>query len=439
MMRIQTLHAREILDSRGRPTVEADVRLEDGTLGRAAVPSGASTGSAEAHELRDRDRRRYEGLGVRKAVAHVNAEMAQALIGKDAGDQKAVDDSLRLLDGTPNLQRLGSNAVLAVSLAVCRAAASAAGQTLHERIAALAGIARPSLPLPMVNILSGGLHAGRGMDIQDFLAIPVSADCFGDALHAVGRVRNAASRIAAARGMPTLLADEGGISPGLATAEAALDMMMQCIEQAGLKPGLDIAIAIDVAATTFRGERGGYFLRREGAQLTAGEWIARIAQWSSKYPVVSIEDGLHEEDWNAWRQLTGRLGATMQLLGDDLFATNVGRLKRGIAEGVANAVLVKLNQNGTLSGTLEFIATARAAGYRTVVSARSGETEDSFMSDLAVGAGAGQIKIGSLRTSSTLSKYNQLLRIEDAGGVTYEGYAALRPERGVTSLVRAPD
>jgi enolase len=376
---------------------------------------------------------------VRKAVAHVNAEMAQALIGKDAGDQKAVDDSLRLLDGTPNLQRLGSNAVLAVSLAVCRAAASAAGQTLHERIAALAGIARPSLPLPMVNILSGGLHAGRGMDIQDFLAIPVSADCFGDALHAVGRVRNAASRIAAARGMPTLLADEGGISPGLATAEAALDMMMQCIEQAGLKPGLDIAIAIDVAATTFRGERGGYFLRREGAQLTAGEWIDRIAQWSSKYPVVSIEDGLHEEDWNAWRQLTGRLGATMQLLGDDLFATNVGRLKRGIAEGVANAVLVKLNQNGTLSGTLEFIATARAAGYRTVVSARSGETEDSFMSDLAVGAGAGQIKIGSLRTSSTLSKYNQLLRIEDAGGVTYEGYAALRPERGVTSLVRAPD
>jgi enolase len=239
--------------------------------------------------------------------------------------------------------------------------------------------------------------------------------------------------------MPTLLADEGGISPGLATAEAALDMMMQCIEQAGLKPGLDIAIAIDVAATTFRGERGGYFLRREGAQLTAGEWIDRIAQWSSKYPVVSIEDGLHEEDWNAWRQLTGRLGATMQLLGDDLFATNVGRLKRGIAEGVANAVLVKLNQNGTLSGTLEFIATARAAGYRTVVSARSGETEDSFMSDLAVGAGAGQIKIGSLRTSSTLSKYNQLLRIEDAGGVTYEGYAALRPERGVTSLVRAPD
>jgi enolase len=439
MMRIQTLHAREILDSRGRPTVEADVRLEDGTLGRAAVPSGASTGSAEAHELRDRDHGRYEGLGVRKAVAHVNAEMAQALIGKDAGDQKAVDDCLRLLDGTPNLQRLGSNAVLAVSLAVCRAAASAAGQMLHERIAALAGIARPSLPLPMVNILSGGLHAGRGMDIQDFLAIPVSADCFGDALHAVGRVRNAASRIAAARGMPTLLADEGGISPGLATAEAALDMMMQCIEQAGLKPGLDIAIAIDVAATTFRGERGGYFLRREGAQLTAGEWIERIAQWSSKYPVVSIEDGLHEEDWNAWRQLTGRLGATLQLLGDDLFATNVGRLKRGIAEGVANAVLVKLNQNGTLSGTLEFIATARAAGYRTVVSARSGETEDSFMSDLAVGSGAGQIKIGSLRTSSTLSKYNQLLRIEDAGGVTYEGYAALRPERGVTSVVRAPD
>jgi enolase len=438
MMRIQTLHAREILDSRGRPTVEADVLLEDGTLGRAAVPSGASTGSAEAHELRDRDPERYEGFGVRKAIGHVNGEMAKALIGEDCRNQKAVDDRLRSLDGTPNLQRLGANAVLAVSLAVCRAAASAAGQMLHERIAGLAGIARPSLPLPMVNILSGGLHAGRGMDIQDFLAIPVGATSFADALHAVARVRSAASSIAAARGMPTLLADEGGISPGLATAEAALDMMMQCIEQAGLKPGLDIAIAIDVAATTFRGEHGGYFLRREGRQLTAEEWIDRMAQWSSRYPVVSIEDGLHEEDWNAWRQLTGRLSATMQLLGDDLFATNVERLKRGIAEGVANAVLVKLNQNGTLSGTLELIATARAAGYRTVVSARSGETEDSFMSDLAVGSNAGQIKIGSLRTSSTLSKYNQLLRIEDAGGVTYEGYAALRPPRGVTSVVRAP-
>jgi enolase len=426
MMRIQTLHALEILDSRGRPTVEADVCLEDGTLGRAAVPSGASTGSAEAHELRDRDPKRYEGLGVRKAVAHVNAEIAQALIGKDAGDQKAVDDCLCSLDGTARLQRLGANAVLAVSLAVCRAAASAADQMLHERIATLAGIATPSLPLPMVNILSGGLHAARGMDIQDFLAIPVRADCFADALHAVARVRNAASRIAAARGMPTLLADEGGISPSLSTSEAALDMMMQCIEQAGLKPGIDIAIAIDVAATTFRGEHGGYFLRREGRQLAAEEWIDRIAQWSSKYPVVSLEDALHEEDWNAWRRLTERLGATTQLLGDDLFATNVGRLKRGIAGGVANAVLIKLNQNGTLSGTLELIATARAAGYRTVVSARSGETEDPFMSDLAVGCGAGQIKIGSLRTSSTLSKYNQLLRIEDTGSVPYVGYAALR-------------
>ena len=439
MMRIHTLRAREILDSRGRPTVEADVRLEDGSFGRAAVPSGASTGSAEAHELRDRDPERYEGLGVRAAVAHVNGEIAQALIGEDAGNQKGVDDCLRSLDGTPNLQRLGANAVLAVSLAVCRAAATAAGQMLHERIAVLAGTAIPSLPLPMVNILSGGLHAGRGMDIQDFLAMPVRSACFGDAMHALTRVRNAATHIAAARGMSTLLADEGGISPGLASPEAALDMMMQCIEQAGLTPGLDIAIAVDVAATTFRAEHGGYFLRREAQQLTAEEWIERLAQWSCQYPVVSIEDGLHEEDWDAWRSLTGRLGASTQLLGDDLFATNLGRLKRGIAEGVANAVLVKLNQNGTLSGTLEFIATARAAGYRTVVSARSGETEDPFMSDLAVGSGAGQIKIGSLRTSSTLSKYNQLLRIEDAGGVSYAGYAALRPPPGGTRVVRTPD
>lgn len=412
--------------------------LNDGTLGRAAVPSGASTGAAEAHELRDRDPGRYEGLGVKQAIAHVNGEIARALMGEDASHQTAVDDCLRSLDGTPNLERLGANAVLSVSLAVCRAAAAAAGQLLHERIAALAGTARPSLPLPMVNILSGGLHAGRGMDIQDFLAIPVSAVSLADALHAVARVRNAASRIAAARGMPTLLADEGGISPGLESPEAALNMMMQCIEQAGLEPGLDIAIAVDVAATTLRSEQGGYFLPREGCRPTAEEWIERLAQWTLKYPVVSIEDGLHEEDWHAWQRLTGRLGATTQILGDDLFATNVGRLKQGIAEGVGNAVLVKLNQNGTLTGTLELIATARAAGYRTVVSARSGETEDAFMSDLAVGTAAGQIKIGSLRTSSTLSKYNQLLRIEDAGGVAYAGSAALRTERGETDVACAP-
>jgi enolase len=426
---IAQLHARQILDSRGRPTVEVDCRLEGGAFGRASVPSGASTGAAEAHELRDGDPAHYAGLGVLKAVANVNGEIAQALRGVDAMDQHGLDDRLVALDGTPQLARLGANAVLGVSLAVCRAAAAAGDQPLYERFAQLSG-ATPLLPLPMTNILSGGLHAGRGMDVQDFLAVPLRAATFTEALHLLSRVRNAASAVAQERGLPTLLADEGGLSPGLASGAAALRMMTEAIEAAGFQPGVDVGIAIDVAASTLCDKQGSYRFAREGVQRSSDEAIELLAAWVREAPVVSIEDGLDEEDWSAWTRLTQRLGAQVQLVGDDLFATNAQRVQRGIASGVANGVLVKANQNGTVSGTLGVIALARAAGYATVVSARSGETEDAFMSDLAVGSAAGQIKIGSLRTSSTVAKYNQLLRIEEDGRAAYAGAAALRGWRG---------
>ncbi len=427
---IRKLSARQILDSRGRPTVEVDAWLESGANGRASVPSGASTGAAEAHELRDGDPGHYAGLGVLKAVANVNGEIAQALGGVDALDQGRIDDMLLAMDGTPQLRRLGANAILGVSLAVCRAAAHAADQQLYQRIAQLGGGARPTLPLPMTNILSGGLHAGRGMDLQDFLAVPLRAASIADAIHQLARVRSAASEIASARGLPTLLADEGGLSPGLESGRSALQMMVDAIAQAGLEPGVDIAIAIDVAASTLQGADGHYRFAREGVQRSSAEAIAMLASWTSEFPVVSIEDGLGEEDWDGWAQLTRTIGGKVQLVGDDLFATNAMRLERGIRERAANGVLVKANQNGTLSGTLAVIAQAKAAGYATIVSARSGETEDAFMSDIAVGSGAGQIKIGSLRTSSTVAKYNQLLRIEEHSGAAYAGSAAIRGSDG---------
>ena len=424
-LRIQGVRARQILDSRGRPTVEADVTLSQGHWGRASVPSGASTGSAEAHELRDGDPALYGGLSVMQAVDHVNQTIAQALCGQDAWDQAAIDQTLVALDGTPQLSRLGANAILAVSIATARASAAALGQTLCERVHAMAGHPDMSMPVPMVNILSGGLHAGRGMDVQDFLAMPVRAVSMADAIHVLSRVRNAATEEARARGLPTLLADEGGISPGLASGRDALDMMMRIIERAGLQPGQDIVIAIDVAATALQDPRGGYALQREGRHASSAQMIEMLANWIEDYPVVSIEDGLGEEDWGAWAELTRRVGHRVQLVGDDLFTTHPRRLERGIREKVANGVLVKANQNGTLSGTLSLMAQAKAAGYATIVSARSGETEDAFMSDLAVGTGAGQIKIGSLRTSSTVAKYNQLLRIEEACGAPYKGLSAL--------------
>jgi enolase len=415
-IRISSLHARQILDSRGRPTVEVDVVLDDGSAGRASVPSGASTGTSEAHELRDRDPEWFAGLGVTRAVAHVDGEIARLVRGADPLDQRALDAALTEHDGTANLSRLGANAVLGVSLAVCRAAAASQNLALYQWIAELSGTENPTLPLPMINILSGGLHAGRGMDVQDFLAMPIGAGSIGEAIHHVSRVRSSAAEVMSERGLPTLLADEGGLSPGFATSTEALDLMVEAVRRAGLEPGRDIAFAIDVAAhSLYDGETGTYRLAREGRHATAAEMSDMIAAWVRDYPVVSVEDGLDEEDWPGWRELTSRLGDRIRLIGDDLFTTNPERLRRGSDEGCANGVLVKVNQNGTLTGTLEVIAAARRAGYAPVISARSGETEDSFIADLAVGTAAGQIKIGSLRTSDRLSKYNQLLRIADAG------------------------
>jgi len=419
--RIEEVRARQILDSRGRPTVEVDVGLTDGSVGRASVPSGASTGTSEAHELRDGDPAHYGGFGVLKAVAHVNGEIAVSVHGRDGRDQAQIDAALRELDGTARLSRLGANAVLGVSLAVSRAVAASQGQHYFERIAELSGVSTPTLPLPMVNILSGGLHASGGMDVQDFLAVPVRAESIEEAIHVIARMRTAATEVARAHGLPTLLADEGGLSPGFRTGREALSMMLESIERAGLRPGEDVALAIDVAASTFRERDGQYRLKREGRLSTSEQMVELFAQWVEEFPLVSIEDGLGEEDWVGWCALTVRLGNRLQLVGDDLFTTDSARLRRGIREGVANGVLVKANQNGTLTGTLEVIAQAKAAGYATIVSARSGETEDAFLSDLAVGSAAGQIKIGSLRTSSTVAKYNQLLRIEEVSRAPFVG------------------
>jgi len=422
--RIRALAAREILDSRGRPTVEADALLEDGSVGRASVPSGASTGTAEAYELRDGDPARYRGLGVLRAVASVEGEIAAALRGMNAEDQRSIDDRMRALDGTPQLRRLGANATLAVSLAVCRAAAASRGHALYERIAELAGTV-PAMPLPMTNILSGGLHAGRGMDVQDFLAVPLRAASIADAILVMARVRSAADDVVRERGLATLLADEGGLAPGCENGRAALLLLCDAIGRAGLVPGQDVGIAIDVAATTLATTAGSYRLAREGRTLDAAGMIDMVATWAREFPIVSVEDALGEEDWDGWGMLTMKQGGALQLVGDDLFATSASRVARGVGERAANAVLVKMNQNGTLTGTLDVIAQAKAAGYATIVSARSGETEDAFMADLAVGAFAGQIKIGSLRTSGTVAKYNQLLRIEERSRAPYAGVGVL--------------
>ena len=410
---IESVHARQILDSRGRPTVEVDVRLTDGALARASVPSGASTGTHEAHERRDGDPGDYAGLGVHGAVSAVRDELAPALRGKLATDQQTIDALLRDLDGTASLSRLGANAVLGTSLAVCRAGALVTRRPLFRHIADLAGVGAPVLPMPMVNILSGGLHAGGGMDVQDFLAVPAGSTDLPEAVHRMGRVRSAATDVLARRGLPTLLADEGGLSPGCRTGRQALEIMVESFETAGLEPGRDVLIAIDVAAHSFVTPTGHYALAREGVTRSTAEMIDAIEEWVRDFPVVSVEDGLDEEDWAGWTELTTRIGDRVRLIGDDLFTTNVARLERGIAEGAGNGILIKVNQNGTLSGTLDVVARARAAGYVPVISARSGETEDDFLADLAVATGAGQIKIGSLRCSDRLAKYNQLLRIAE--------------------------
>jgi enolase len=429
---IRHIHARQILDSRGRPTIEVDVELDNGTQGRASVPSGASTGAAEAHELRDGDQHRYEGRGVLAAVANVNGEIARLLAGADATDQRGIDDRLLELDGTEQLCRLGANAILGTSLAICRAAAAAMRQPLYRRIADLAGIREVTMPMPMVNILSGGLHAGRGMDVQDFLAIPASATSIDEAIHMVSRIRSSATQVMAKRGLTTLLADEGGLSPGFASGREALQLMVEATEHAGLRPGIDMVVAIDVAASSLKdgsGRIGSYLLPREGRHCSTAEMIEMAASWVNEFPVASIEDALDEEDWDGWRKLTERLGTQIQLVGDDLFATNLHRVRRGVRESVANGVLIKVNQNGTLSGTLDVIAESRKAGYAPVVSARSGETEDDFLADLAVGTASGQIKIGSVRCSDRMSKYNQLLRIEEHSRAGFAGMSAIAGPR----------
>ena len=420
---ITRVFGRHILDSRGRPTVEVEVELAGGATGRACAPSGASTGRHEASELRDGDLSRFEGRGVSRAVGHVRSEIAGALAGMNAGSQREVDQRMVELDGTPNLARLGANAVLATSLAVCRAAAVAAGVPLHRYIAMLAGSRRMTMPMPMVNILSGGAHAGRSMDLQDFLAVPVSARTYSEALEMVGRVRSAASELLAADGRTTLLADEGGLSPGFDRAEAALTLMLKATSRAGLRPGADVAIALDVAASELFAN-GQYDLKGEGRRLDGEAMVGFVGDLIRRFPVISVEDPLDQDDWDHWRQATLAM-SHLQVLGDDLFATNRTRIAAGIERGVANAVLIKVNQNGTLSGTLEAIAVAQAAGYATVVSARSGETEDPFIADLAVGAGAGQIKIGSVRNSERLAKYNQLLRIEEDPGLEFAGTSGI--------------
>ncbi|MBS0420115.1 MAG: phosphopyruvate hydratase [Proteobacteria bacterium] len=429
--RVASLQGRSVFDSRGRPTVEVEVILRCGAVGRAAAPSGASTGRHEAHELRDGDPSVHEGRGVQKAVDHVNGEIARNLINKNALDQSALDTFLRDLDGTKHFNRLGSNAVLPTSLAICRAAAAARAMPLYRYVALLAGNASPSLPLPMVNILSGGAHAARSMDLQDFLVIPVGAKDFTQAMRMVLGVRHAADQVMRERGLPTLLADEGGLSPGCKSTGKALDLLVAAIRTAGFEPGLEIAVALDVAASELYAA-DGYELRNEGRRLSSAEMISAVLDWRRRYPIISIEDALHEDDWDNWTKLTSALPAT-QIVGDDLFATNVSRIAQGVRLRAANAVLIKLNQNGTLSGTLEAMAEARRGGFATVVSARSGETEDTFIADLAVGTGAGQIKIGSVRTSERMAKYNQLVRIGEDASLPFELPSCLttrEPARG---------
>ncbi|MBV9653066.1 MAG: phosphopyruvate hydratase [Acetobacteraceae bacterium] len=426
--RITRVHARQVLDSRGRPTVEVDVLLADGSSGRASAPSGASTGRHEAWELRDGDPTRFEGRSVFRAVENVRTEIARALSGRDPAQQQAIDRCLAELDGTGNFRRLGANAVLATSLAVCRAAAAHAGVPLHRHIAALAGSDRLTLPMPMVNILSGGAHASRSMDMQDFLAVPVGASSFAEALEMAARVRSAAQALMAERGLPVLLADEGGLSPGFGRTEAALQLMLEAITRAGLRPGDDVAVAIDVAASELL-QSNRYRLRGEERSLDGAEMVAFVTDLLRRFPVISVEDALDQDDWEHWRQFTGA-APEAQVLGDDLFATNPARIAEGVTRGVANAVLIKPNQNGTLTGTLDAMRAARLGGYATVVSARSGETEDSFIADLAVGTGAGQIKIGSVRNAERLAKYNQLLRVEEDAAIPFarrSGIAGQKP------------
>ncbi|NDU86479.1 MAG: phosphopyruvate hydratase [Ferrovum sp.] len=412
MSAIVEIKGREILDSRGNPTVEAEILTEAGVRVRASVPSGASTGSREAIELRDGDAQRYLGKGVLKAVAHVNEEIYETLAGLDVTDQALIDHTMIQLDGTENKARLGANALLAVSQAVAKAAAEEVGLPLYRY---LGGAAAVQLPVPLMNVINGGAHANNGLDMQEFMIVPVGAPNFREALRYGAEVFHALKKIIDSQGMPTTVGDEGGFAPRLPSNEAGLGLIMQAIEAAGYRPGEQIAIGIDCASSEFYRD-GKYHLKAEGRVLDSEELTDYLAQWVSKYPIVTIEDGMAEGDWGGWAHLTQRLGAQIQLVGDDIFVTNTKILAEGIRQGIANSILIKINQIGTLSETFAAIEMAKKAGYTNVISHRSGETEDTVIADIAVASQAGQIKTGSLSRSDRLAKYNQLLRIEEALG-----------------------
>ena len=425
--KIKSIHAREILDSRGNPTVEGDVILEDGSFGRAAVPSGASTGEHEARELRDGDKSRYLGRGVTRAVSNVNKEIASKIKGMNALEQERVDRALIDLDGTENKSRLGANAILAVSLAVCKAAASSKKMSLYKYIG---GEKANILPIPMMNILNGGQHADNNVDLQEFMIMPVGAPDFKESLRMGSEIFHNLKKILKGKSLSTAVGDEGGFAPDLQSNEEALEVVLEGIEKAGYKPGTDVSIALDPASSSFF-NNGKYVLQAEKKRENSSEdMIELYARWVSKYPIVSIEDGLAEDDWDGWKSFTEKLGKKIQIVGDDLFVTNTKRLKTGIEKGVANSILIKVNQIGTLTETKEAIDMAKKAGYTAVVSHRSGETEDATIAHLSVAMATGQIKTGSVSRTDRVCKYNELLRIEEelAGKAVYG--SAIWPKRG---------
>ncbi len=411
MTTIKNIIARQIIDSRGNPTVEADCFLTDGSMGRAAVPSGASTGSREAIELRDNDPARFMGKGVLQAVAHVNGEIKEALLGKDAADQVALDRLMIDLDGTSNKGRLGANAILSVSMAAAHAVAASRKQPLFAYLAT----ERPLLPIPMMNIINGGAHADNNVDFQEFMIMPVGAPTLAEAIRYGAEIFHHLKKVLAGRGLSTAVGDEGGFAPNLASNEDAILVILEAIDNAGYRAGTDVMIALDVAASEFY-QDGRYNLTSEKRKLTATEMVDLFEDWCAKYPIISIEDGCAEDDWDGWKIMSERLSDKVQLVGDDLFVTNTTILKQGIEKGIANSILIKLNQIGTLTETLAAIKMAKDAGYTAVISHRSGETEDSTIADLAVATAVGQIKTGSMSRSDRVAKYNQLLRIEEALG-----------------------
>ncbi|MFN7536225.1 MAG: phosphopyruvate hydratase [Burkholderiales bacterium] len=422
MSAIVDIIGREVIDSRGNPTVECDVLLESGAMGRAAVPSGASTGSREAIELRDGDKSRYLGKGVLKAVGNINTEISEAIVGLDAAEQAFIDKALIELDGTENKARLGANATLAVSMAVARAAAEETGLPLYRYFG---GSGAMSMPVPMMNVINGGAHADNNLDLQEFMILPVGAPTFREAIRYGATVFHTLKKLLHDRHLNTAVGDEGGFAPSLKSHEEALKLLIEAIEKAGFEPGSQIALALDCAASEFYKD-GKYHLDGEGLKLSATEWTSMLKSWCDKYPIISVEDGMHEGDWNGWAHLTKELGKQVQLVGDDLFVTNTKILQEGISKGIANSILIKINQIGTLTETFAAIEMAKRANYTAVVSHRSGETEDATIADIAVGTNALQIKTGSMSRSDRIAKYNQLLRIEeDLGDVaSYPGRSA---------------